>query len=69
MAECELVAFLRAAGPARVPLRTCCVVGLIDRSGSARPEPRVCAETVRAETVCAETALAPEPEPVRAAAP
>jgi len=63
MAECELVAFLRAAGPARVPLRTCCVVGLIDRSGSARPEPRVCAETVRAETVCADARGDEEPGP------
>jgi hypothetical protein len=57
MAECELVAFLRAAGPARMPLRTCCVVGLVDRNRSAEPSD------------CAETARVPEPEPVRAAAP
>jgi hypothetical protein len=31
MPECELETFLRAAGPERVPLRSCCVVALIAR--------------------------------------
>jgi hypothetical protein len=52
MAECELITFLRAEGPQRVPLKACCVFGLVDRA-----DPPVC-------VAAAET---PVPEPVRAA--
>jgi hypothetical protein len=55
MAECELIAFLRAEGPQRVPLKACCVFGLVDRAN-----PPVC--VAAAET----PAPAPAPEPVRA---
>ncbi len=37
MAECELVAFLHGRGPQRVPLKACCVFGLVDRA-----EPPAC---------------------------
>jgi hypothetical protein len=49
--ECELIEFLRAPDPARVPLRVCCVFSLLDRDENM--------------PVCAlEREPAPEPEPV-----
>ncbi len=52
MAECELIAFLRSKDPRRVPLRACCVFGLVDRT-----TPPVCPSVEAAAT----------PEPVRTA--
>lgn len=51
-AGCELIEFLRARDPERVPLRVCCVFSLLDRDENV--------------PVCVlEREPAPEPEPVR----
>ena len=66
MTGCELVAFLRGAGPQRMPLQACCVFGLIDRA-----DPPVCvaaAENPTPEPVCVAAAENAAPQPVFVAA-
>ncbi|NMO57186.1 hypothetical protein HH310_39195 [Actinoplanes sp. TBRC 11911] len=57
--RCALIEFLGAAGPARVPLRVCCVFSLLEHGENAP----VCA--LEQESVpLAEPAFSAEPEPV-----
>ena len=51
-AGCDLAAFLRGPrGPARMPLRPCCVAGLIGRGGSADAGPSSCVRLRLARSV------------------
>ncbi len=68
-AGCRLVTFLQAAGPARVPLRECCLPALLGGSGSTQPPACASAAPPPVPTAPASCSAAPPRAPVLTAAP